>query len=119
MGAVVEQLIRHSDVQIRLQLTEDGLPTFGAWDSLEIYIGDVLIERAADGDGVELSTATGILVITPANLTALEKTALDALNYHALYRVRIVVFSTLNDDGVVFGGSGSTHILFKISDRPG
>lgn len=117
MGAVVEQLIRGSDVQIKLTLTEDGLPISGAWDSIEIYIGDVLIERNADGDGVSLSTSTGVLILTPADLTTLEKTALDALNFQ-LYPVRIVVVSTLNDDGVVFGGNGSTRILFNISDRP-
>lgn len=118
MGAVVEQLIRGSDVQIKLQLTEDGAAIFGAWDSLEVHIGDaVVLDRSADGDGIELSTATGILVLTPANLTVPEQTELLTLN-RQLYAVRIVVFSTLNDDGVVFGGNGSTRILFNISDKP-
>lgn len=119
MGAVVEQFIRSSDVQIKLTLTEDGLPISGAWSSLEVWVGDELfIERSADGDGISLSTSTGILIFTPADLTAPEKALFLALTRGQLHPIRIVVFSVLNDDGVVFGGAGSTRILFNVTDRP-
>lgn len=116
--AVIEQLIRNSDNQIKLTLTEDGLPISGAWTELDIYINDVNLHRTADGDGVTLSVSTGVLTITPADLAAGEITLLAALSIRELHPVQIVVTSTLNDDGAVFGGEGSPLILFRISDKP-
>lgn len=116
--AVIEQLIRDSDNLIKLQLTEDGAAISGAWTGLDITFGGVTITRTADGDGVTLSTATGILSISPGDLKTTEKSAIDLLQVGNSYRAQIVVTSTLNDDGVVFGGQGSTAILFAISDKP-
>jgi hypothetical protein len=114
----LEYFIRGSDNQVKLTLTEDGLPVAGAWTSLDIWIGDdVQITRANDGDGVTLSTTTGILTISPADLTAPEIAELAELSTLKLYRVRIVVTSGLND-GAVFGGPGSDAILFRIGDKP-
>lgn len=115
---ISEQLIRGADNQIKLVLTEDGVPISGAWTGLDIHIGDVVITRTADGDGVTLSTSTGMLIINPADLTAPEVAALDALNKNRSYKVQIVVTSVLNDDGAVFGGNGSDGIYFFISDKP-
>lgn len=114
---IVERFIRGSDNQIKLALTEDGELVDGAWTGLEIHFGGVVLERAASGDGVELSEA-GVLVITPANLLPDEITAIDALPVGTYPKVRIVVTSALNDDGAVFGGPGSTSIIFHINDKP-
>jgi hypothetical protein len=57
-------------------------------------------------------------MISPADLAAPEITALAALIPSRIYPVQIVVTSTLNDDGVVFGGPGSMPIVFHVSDKP-
>lgn len=116
--AVLEQFIRDSDNQIKLTLTEDDEPISGIWTGLDIHFGGVTISRAADGNGVSLNTSTGILIISPGDLTTDEKAAIALLRADRNYRAQIVVTSTLNDDGAVFGGNGSTAILFHISDKP-
>jgi hypothetical protein len=117
--AVIEQFIRDSDNQIKLTLTEDGAAVSGAWSELDVIInGDVVLHRTADGDGVSFATDTGILIIQPGDLTNDEKAAIDLLRANQAYPVQIVVTSILNDDGAVFGGAGSTKILFHISDKP-
>lgn len=116
--AVVEDFIRGSDNQIKLQLTEDDDPILGAWSGLDIHIGDVVLTRTASQDGIVLSEATGVLTINPADLDPAELTALEALRAGVSYKVKIVLTSVLNDDGVVFGGAGSTRIYFNIVDKP-
>lgn len=113
----IEHLIRDSDNKIRLQLTEDGSAISGAWTALDIYFGGVHLTRAADGDGVSLSTSTGILEISPGDLTTGEKADVAELRAGRSYKVKIVVTSSLNDDGAVFGEDG-TGIYFKIADKP-
>src|SRR5688572_27020675 len=114
----IENFIRGADNQIKLTLTEDGEAISGAWTGLDIWIGSVQLTRAEDGDGITLDTATGLLTITPANLTTDEKTELDSLSIRIGYRVKIIVTSALNDDGAVFGGDGSEKIIFMMSDKP-
>lgn len=118
MARILEQFIRGSDNQIKLALTEDGSAVFGAWTGLEIHFAGVVLERSASGDGVELSESTGVLTITPANLLPDELTAIEAIPEWTYHRVQIIVTGSLNDDGAVFGGSGSTSIIFHISDKP-
>lgn len=117
---VTEQFVRNSDNQIKLTLTEDGSPIAGEWDALDIFIGDdIQIHRDADGNGVTLSTTTGLLTINPGDLTTDEKAALDELRTAGYrYRVRIVVFSAVNDDGAVFGNTSGESIYFVMSDNP-
>ena len=120
MEVVLEQLIRNSDNQVKLVLTEDGIPISGAWSELDIWIGDVQINRTADGDGVELNTSTGILTLTPADLLPAELSAIAELSTYRRHKVEIVVTSTLNDEGVVFGGGigADMNIYFQVSDKP-
>lgn len=116
---VIEQFIRNSDNQIRIALLEDGVAISGLWDELDIYFGGVQIHRTADTQGVALSTVTGVLTINPADLAADELTAIDLLTPNRVYRVKIVVTSSPNnDDGVVFGGPGSGGIVFNVTDKP-
>jgi hypothetical protein len=112
-----EQFVRDSDNQIRLQLLEDGAAVSGEWTQLDICFGGVTITRAESEDGVALSTTTGILTINPGDLTTDEKAAIAALP-KKMYRVEIIVTSSENDDGAVFGGDGSERIYFRISDKP-
>ena len=115
---VIENFVRGSDNQIKLTLTEDGEAITGNWDELDIWIGDNQIHRDVDGDGVSLSTTTGLLIIIPEELTAAEIFALDQLSSKQSYRVQIIIKSALNTNGAVFGGSGSDRIFFTISDKP-
>lgn len=114
-----EYLIRNSDNQIKLTLTEDGIPIAGAWTELDIYIDTVhVIHRTANGDGVSLDTATGLLIITPGDLTVSEKADLALFQPYWSHQTQIVVTTTLNDDGAVFGGDGAEPLVFYISDKP-
>ncbi len=115
---ISEQLVRHSDNQIRLILTEDGDPITGAWTSIEIFLGGISILRTQNEDGITLSTTTGLFTLNPADLTAPEVLLLDTLTAGVGYRVQIVIKSAINDDGAVFGGEGSDSIFFFISDKP-
>lgn len=113
---MLEHFIKGSDNQISLTLTEDGDAIAGQWTSLEIWIGDLQIQRAADGDGVALNTSTGVLTITPADLSE----DLSSLVVGETYRVQIVVTDAVNDDGALFGGNDSPEWLeFQISQKPG
>ena len=114
---MLEQLIRNSDNLIKLTLKEDGVAISGAWDELDVWIGGVQIHRIVDGDGITLSDSTGLFTLSPGDLTAPEKAALDLLPT-GRYRAQIIVTSALNDDGAVFGGEGSGGIFFQISDKP-
>ena len=114
----IENLVRNSDNQIRLTLTENGEAVTGVWTGLDIWVGAVNLHRDADGDGITLDVATGLLTIIPANLTTDEKTELEALSARRSYRVRIVVTGALIDDGAVFGGDGAEKIIFQMSDKP-
>ena len=114
-----EYFIRESDNQIKLTLTEDDIAISGAWSALDIFIADVLyIHRTGDGDGISLDTGTGLLTITPGDLTTNEKDAIALMAENHYYPVKIVVTSVLNDDGAVFGGAGAEVLLFHISDKP-
>jgi len=113
----IEYFIRGSDNQIKLTLTEDDLAIFGAWEAVDIYIGSKSIHREVDEDGISLDTSTGILTITPGDLTVDEQADLATLIAGRLYRGRIIVTSTLNDDGAVFGGSGADPLYFHVSDK--
>lgn len=113
-----EYFIRRSDNQIKLTLTEDDVPIFGAWAILDIYFGGVRIHREVDGDGVSLDTATGILTITPGDLLDAEQIEIDQLVTDRHYRARIVVMTALNNDGAVFGGAGADPLYFHISSKP-
>lgn len=113
-----EHFVRNSDNQIKLTLTEDGIAITGAWTELDIFIAGVEIHRDADADGVELNTSTGLLTLTPGDMTTDEKTELDALSTLCGHRVKIVVYSVINDDGAVFGADGSERIIFMMVDKP-
>lgn len=113
----IEYFIRESDNQIKLTLTEDGTAIFGAWTAIDIHIGSKIIHRDADGNGVSLDTSTGLLTISPGDLTTDEQEDIALLPANRLYRTRIIVTSTLNDDGAVFGGSGADPLYFHISDK--
>ncbi len=115
--AVVEQFIRGSDNIVKLTLTEDGTAITGAWTGLSVYVGGIAITRAADGNGVALSTSTGILTISPGDLTAPEVASLATLEANHLYPVQIVVTSSANDDGAVWQPPDA-RILFHITDKP-
>lgn len=114
MKSVTEHFIKGSDNQIVLTLIEDDAAISGAWTQLDIWIGDVHIQRAVDGNGVALDPATGVLTITPADLIE----DLSELQPGTKRRVQIVVTDATNDDGVVFGGGGSDELLFLISEKP-
>lgn len=114
----IEQFIRRSDNLIKLTLTEDGDPVSGAWDAIDIIIGGILIHREADGDGVSFDTATGLLTISPGDLTPDEQDALDVFCAKTYQRTQIIVTTTLNNDGAVFGGEGCEILFFHISDKP-
>ena len=114
----IDNLVRGSDNPIKLSLTEDGSPVAGVWDTLDIWIGSVNLNRTADGDGVTLDTSTGLLTIIPANLLPAEIADLAELSARRSYLVKIVITSALVDDGAVFGGAGSEKIIFMISDKP-
>lgn len=113
----IEYFIRGSDNQIKLTLTEDDVAIFGAWTALDIHIGSKSIHRDGDGDGVSLDTATGLLTISPGDLTVEEQADIALLTANCMYRTRIVVTSTLNDDGAVFGGAGADPLYFHVSDK--
>ncbi len=116
---VVEQFIRDSDNLIKLTLTEDDIAVSGTWTALDIFLDDALfIHRTVDGNGVTLNTVTGVLTIAPGDLTAPEKAAFALLAAGHNYPVEIVVTSATNDDGAVFGGTGSERLYFSISDNP-
>lgn len=116
----IEQFIRNSDNQILLTLTEDRVAVTGAWTGVDIFFdNELVIHRTVDGDGVTFSTVTGILTINPGDLTTAEKTAIDLLDAERFYRTKIVITSSTNDDGAVFGGAGAADPLyFYISDKP-
>ncbi len=114
----IEYFIRGSDNQIKLTLTEDDEPVFGAWDAVDIYFGGKTIHRDNDGDGVSLDTATGVLTIAPGDLTDGEQADIATLVPNRMYRARIVITTTLNNDGAVFGGAGSDPLYFHVSDKP-
>lgn len=118
MTAVIESFIRHSDNQIKLTLTEDDEAVSGEWTQLDININGALISRAANGNGVTLDASSGLLTISPADLLSAEKAAIDTLTTARIHRVQIVVTSSVNDDGAVFGGKGEDQIYFRISDKP-
>jgi hypothetical protein len=115
---IAEQFIRNSDNQIRLILTENSIAITGNWISVDIYFGGITLHRDVDGDGISLDPLTGLLTITPADLTSAEKLEIDGLTASSSHRVQIVIHSVLNDDGAVFGGRGSDGIFFFISDKP-
>lgn len=115
MGNVTEHFIKGSDNQIKLILTEDGSAISGAWTRLEVWIGDLEIERTTDENGIALNTSTGELTITPADLTE----DLSSLVVNRLYRVLIVLVDATNDDGALFGGNDSTdRLYFLVSELP-
>ena len=114
-----EYFIRDSDNLIKLTLTEDGVPISGAWSAVDIVVdGTTVIHRTGDGNGVTLDTTTGLLTISPGDLTADEKALFAVFTPERIYRTQIVVTSALNDDGAVFGGPGSELLYFYISDKP-
>lgn len=115
----VEYLIRNSDNQIKLTLTEDDIAITGAWTSLDIFIdGTLVINRIGDGNGVTFDTTTGLLTLTPGDFTAPEKAILATFAAEEYHDTQIVVTTALNDDGAVFAGAGSDLLLFYISDKP-
>ena len=116
--SVLEHIIRDTDNQVTMTLTEDGSAITGAWTGLSVWIGSVELDRVADADGITLSTSTGVLTINPGDLEAGEKTALAALTAGKRYRGRITVTTAVNDDGAVFGGDDSPSIYFVLSDKP-
>lgn len=109
---MTEDFIKGADNQIVLTLTEDDEAISVAWTRLDIWIGELQITRLADGDGVALDPATGILTIRPGDLTE----DLSSLVAGSLHRVQIVVTDAANDDGAVFGVSNP--LLFLIADKP-
>ena len=114
-----EYFIRDSDNLIKLTLTEDGVPVSGAWSALDITVEGVpYIHRTADGNGVTLNTGSGLLTISPGDLTTSEKAAFALLTTGRPYRVEIVVTTALNDDGAVFGAPGSEELRFLFYDNP-
>lgn len=114
MTVITEHFIKGADNQITLTLTEDGTAISGAWTQLDIWIGSLRITRTSDGGGVTLNTTTGRLTINPADLTE----DLGSLVVGEKYRVQIVITDATNDDGAVFGGSGSDQLTFIISEKP-
>jgi hypothetical protein len=116
MAITTEQLIRASDNQIKLTLTEDGTAISGNWDAIDIHIGDVTITRTGNANGITF--ANGLLTINPGDLTTAEQTALDGLQAGRRYRTQIVVTSATNDDGAVFGGDDSDRLYVYLSDKP-
>lgn len=121
--ALIERFVRDTDNQVSITLTESGTPISGAWTGLDIFIGaglseQVTLTRSSDADGVTLATGgTGVLTINPGDLTAEEKTAVDALLLNHKYRVKIVVTTSTNDDGAVFPDEDS-RLYFLIHDKP-
>lgn len=113
MKSVTEPFIKGSDNQIVLTLTEDGQAISGAWTQIDIFIGHAAkITRNADGNGVALDTATGVLTITPGDLVE------DLAALSGKYRVQIVITDPTNDDGAVFGGADSDQLFFMFSEKP-
>lgn len=100
-------------------MTEDDIAITGAWTAIDIFIGDAdVIHRTADGDGVTFGTATGLLTITPGDLTTAEKAALALLAAEQYHGTQIVITSALNDDGAVWAGAGADPLYFFVSDKP-
>jgi len=113
-----EYFIRGSDNQIKLALTEDNLPISGEWIAVDIHIVSKVIHRDINEDGVSLDIPTGILMITPGELTSEEQADIAELASNRNYRTYIVITTTLNPNGAVFGGPGSNPLFFHISDKP-
>lgn len=114
-----DHLVRNSDNQVKRTLTQGGIPIVGVWTSLEVFIGGVKLTRAADGNGLALSTTTGELVITPADLLAQEIIDLDALAEDFYHDALVTVFSVANNDGAVFGDADSAdRWFFTVGDKP-
>lgn len=112
---VREFFLRGTDNQISITLTENDVAISGAWTRLEIWIGSLEIERNVDGNGVALNTSTGVLTITPADLTEDLSSLVDGQEYDVLVRV----VDSGNDDGAVFGGEDSdARLIFKVSTPP-
>lgn len=115
----IEYFVRDSDNQIKLTLTEDAVAISGAWTGLDIFVdGTLVITRTTNGNGITLDTGTGLLTITPGDLTTLEKTAFGLFAAGEYHEVQLVVTSSINDDGAVFGGAGAEPLYFFISDKP-
>ena len=114
MANQTDYLVRDSDNQITLTLTEDGTAISNTPTQIEIDIGGVIqITRSPTGDGVAFSS--GVLTITPSDLTE----DLSSLQAGRLYRVKIVITDGSQPDGVVFGANDSdAKQYFLISDRP-
>lgn len=109
-----EFYIRGADNVVTLNLREDGANIApGSWSRLEIWIGDLEIERTENANGVNLSVA-GVLTITPAKLTEDD----SVLVVGELYRVLVCLVDPSNTDGVWFGGDDSDDKMwFLISEK--
>ena len=114
---IKEYLIRNSDNAIKMTLTEDGVAISGTWTALDVWIGTVNLHRTVNGSGLTLNSSTGLLTLNPGDLLPQEVTDLGRLRV-GYYTVKIVVTSSINDDGAVFGATASDQIRFYIDDKP-
>lgn len=113
MGSTTLAFVKGSDNVVTLNLQEDGANVApGSWSRLEVWIGDVEIQRASDADGVALSVG-GVLTIIPAKLTE----DLSALLVGELYPVRVLLVDSSNTDGVEFGGVDSADKMWFLVDQ--
>lgn len=116
MQNTTEHLIVDSNNTITLTLTEAGAPITVSYTGLRIVFGGVTLFRSADGDGISLGN--GVLNITPGLLLDAERDAIRALTKPQLYRAYVVVLSSQEPRGVVYGASDSESQLHLYVTDP-
>ena len=115
---ITEHFLKSTNNIITLALTEDGTGISSTWTDLDISICDpdslveqLNISRAANGDGIALTTDTGILTIDVGRLIE----DLSTVFVGRLYRVFITVQDSLNPQGMRFGkGDTASRLFFRV-----
>ena len=114
---VTRHLLKGSDNEVAVLLTQDDVPLIVSWTELSVFIGRkpylVTITRAAPGsNGVDL--ASGILTIRPSDLTE----DLSALKNGQLYPVIVEVKDGTSTLGNHFAAADSENRLFFHITEP-
>lgn len=120
MTNLTDYLIKNSENAITLTLTEDSsaIGVSPTEISISLYKGysstrALEITRSPTGDGVAYSS--GVVTITPVDLTEDLSTLIDGQLYRAVFLIK----TSSQPDGVVFGGNDSANkIWLMVSTAP-
>jgi hypothetical protein len=115
MSDLTENFIKGSDNTVSITLTEDETAFALTPTEISVVIGDVVtITRSPSGAG--LSYSGGVLLdIVPRTLTE----DLSALGDGSTHRVKVVVKTSSETSGIVFGDDDyAEKLYFKISSNP-